>query len=194
MLGLYFGGKSFLTKFGNIYGNIELDAAIEETHEWAAEATSNPVEFGTPVTDHVIPKSDKLKIRGLITDTPLVASQAISGVVNLGTVVNRTQALFDMMYKLIKLRETMTVYTQHKIYADMVLINLTIPRAAGIGEAIEFTAEFINIRKVETQMADIPKGINPKKSGKKTDPKKNGGKKEAKKVDKPSSALSRILK
>lgn len=194
MIGLYFGGQWFQTAFGNLYGNIELDAALDENHEWSAEATSNPVEVGAPVTDHVIDQSDKLKIRGFVTDTPLTSSPSLPQ-------ISRSQDVFDLLYELIKLKEPMTVYTKHKIYDDMVLTNVTIPRAAGVGEAIEFSAEFINIRKVATQMVDVPDGINPKKdkkadaaTGKKTEPQKDGGKKQAQTVEKPSSTLSRVLK
>lgn len=185
MIGLYFGGQWFQTAFGNQYGNIELDAALDENHEWSAEATSNPVEVGAPVTDHVIDQSDKLKIRGFVTDTPLTLSQSVSGLVNSGNVGNRTQAVFDLLHQLIKLKEPMTVYTKHRIYDDMVMTNVTIPRSAGVGEAIEFSAEFVHVRKVATQMVDVPPGINPKDSAKaneslsrKTQPQKDGGKKQ----------------
>lgn len=201
MIGLFFGGQWFQTAFGNQYGNIELDAALDENHEWSAEATSNPVEVGAPVTDHVIDQSDKLKIRGFVTDTPLTLSQSVSGLVNSGSVGNRTQAVFDLLHQLIKLKEPMTVYTKHRIYDDMVLTNVTIPRSAGVGEAIEFSAEFINIRKVATQMVDVPEGINPKKeakgdaaTSKKSEPTKDAGKKQAETVQKPSSTLSRVFK
>lgn len=204
MIGLYFGGQWFQTSFGNAYGNIELDAVLDEAHEWSAEATSNPVETGAPVTDHVIDQSDKLRIRGFVTDTPLTISQSVQGIVNSGQVGNRTQAVFDLLHQLIKIKEPMTVYTKHRIYDDMVLTNVTIPRGAGVGEAIEFSAEFINIRKVATQMVDVPDGISAKKdakaggangsTAKKAEPSKDGGKKQAETVQKPSSTLSRVFK
>ena len=197
MIGLYFGGQWFQTAFGNQYGNIELDAALDENHEWSAEATSNPVEVGAPVTDHVIDQSDKLKIKGFVTDTPLTASQSL-------TQISRSQDVFDLLYELIKLKEPMTVYTKHRIYNDMILTNVNIPRTAGVGEAIEFSAEFINIRKVATQMVDVPDGISQKKdakaggangsTAKKAEPTKDAGKKQPETVQKPSSTLSRVLK
>lgn len=203
MIGLYFGGQWFQTAFGNLYGNIELDAVLDENHEWSAEATSNPVEVGAPVTDHVIDQSDKLKIRGFVTDTPLNLSQSVSELVNSGNVGNRTQAVFGLLHQLIKLKEPMTVYTKHRIYDDMVMTNVTIPRSAGVGEAIEFSAEFINIRKVATQMVDVPDGISPKKDAKaggasgstarKAEPTKDAGRRQPATVQRPSSTLSRVF-
>jgi hypothetical protein len=178
MIGLYFGGQWFQTTFGNLYGNIELDAVLDENHEWSAEATSNPVEQGAPVTDHVIEQSDKLTIKGFVTDTPLTVSQSLPQ-------ISRSQDVFDLLYQLIKLKEPLSVYTKHRVYDEMVLTNVTIPRAAGVGEAIEFTAEFVHVRKVATQMVDVPPGINPKDSAKaneslsrKAQPQKDGGKKQ----------------
>lgn len=202
MIGLYFGEPWFKTAFGNQYGNIELDAVIDETHDWSAEATSNPVEEGAPVTDHVIDQADKLKIQGFITDAPIVISQSLQ---SSGTSTDkRTQVVFDLLYRLLRLKEVMTVYTKHRIYDNMVLTNVTIPRSAGVGEAIEFSAEFINIRKVSSQIVDVPAGISSKKEAKaggasgsiakKADQAKDGGKKQVETIQKPSSALSRILK
>jgi hypothetical protein len=199
VIGLYFGGQWFVTKFGNQFGNIELDAALDEAHDWTAEATSNPVEEGAPVTDHIIDQADKLRIRGFVTDTPLVASESVDGVVNNGDISNRTQGVFELLRELLKAREVMTVYTKHRVYDNMALTAVNIPRAAGVGEALEFTLDFVNIRKVATQLVDVPAGISAKKSAKgdgatanKAEPRKDAGKKQTE-VKKPTSVLSRVI-
>lgn len=189
MIGLFFGGQRFQTSFGNLYGNIELDATLDESHEWQADATMNPVETGAPVTDHVIEMPDRLRITGVVTDAPIYTSANLSGLFNLTPLETRTQPVFDFLYRLIKLREPMTVYTKFKNYDNMVLTSVTIPRNAAQGEAIEFNAEFINIRKVATQVVDVPVGINPTKAAKaggakgstarKTESAKESGKKQA---------------
>ena len=89
MLGLFFGGQKFQSTFGNQYGNIELDAMLDESHEWSADVTSNPVEDGAPVTDHVIEQADKLTIRGVVTDAPLNASSSILGFIGGGSADNK---------------------------------------------------------------------------------------------------------
>lgn len=179
MIGLYFGGQWFQTRFGNQFGNIELDLNLDEGHEWKAEATMNPVEEGAPITDHVIEQSDKLSLKGFISDTPLTITSA-----NID-LENRTQPVFDLLRELIKAREPVTVYTKYWTYADMVITSISIPRTAGQGEALEFSIEFVNIRKVATQMVDVPEGISRKKdkkgdkaTGKKAEPQKYKGKTE----------------
>lgn len=215
MLGLFFGGRGFQASFGNLYGNVELDAVIDETHEWSVEVTTNPVEFGSPVSDHIIQQPDRLRIRCFVTDAPLNASSSITAFIGSignflsgeGTEVsNRTQAAFDLLSELVKLKLEMTVYTKHRTYTDMVLTNVTVPRSAADGEAIEFSAEFIHIRKVATQLVGVPDGISAKKeakadaSGKKGADSATAKKAEPQKTSKtqpvttkPSSTLSRVF-
>lgn len=204
MLGLFFGGQKFQSTFGNQYGNIELDAMLDESHEWSAEATSNPVEDGAPVTDHVIEQADKLTIRGVVTDAPLNASSSILGFIGGGSADNKTQTVFDLLDTLIKKREVLTVYTKHKTYDDMVLTSVTIPRSASVGEAVEFSAEFIHIRKVATQTVDVPDGVSAKpeaKAGgaggavsKKASATKESGKKQAQTIKSPTKPATQANK
>jgi hypothetical protein len=204
MIGLFFGGKKFKTLFGNQFGNIELDANLDEAHEWAAEATTNPVEFGAPITDHVIETPDKIRIRGFVSDSPtesLMSEQGfarLAGLFNGKKVSSKSQAVFDMLHKLIKAKEPITLYTKHRIYTEMIITSVNIPRASSVGEAIEFTVEFVHIRKVKTKTTDVPKGIGQKKESKspeaqkKTEPQKDAGTKQAEEK-KPSSLGSRLL-
>jgi hypothetical protein len=201
MIGLFFGGQTLQPFFGNLYGNIELDAVLEEAHEWSAEVTSNPVEDGQPVTDQVIEQSDKLRLKCFVTDAPLTLSSSILGFFNSARVGNRTQPVFDLLRELLKLKEPVTVYTKHRLYTDMILSNVSVPRASAVGEALEFNVDFVHIRKVKTQLVDVPKGISSKKSAKaggangstskKSDPKKDAGKKQAETIQKPTSTLLR---
>ena len=193
MIGILFENSSFVTKFGNQFGNIELDATLEETHEWMAEATMNPVEEGAPVTDHVIEQPDKIRIKGFITNSPITSGISFSQ-------ISKTQEVVDMLYDLIKEKEPVTLYTKYRVYTEMVLTNVSIPRAAGVGDAIEFNADFVNIRKVATQSADIPPGIGQKKTAKtpasvqkKAEPTKDAGKKQTEPVPKKSSQLQRLF-
>jgi hypothetical protein len=194
MLGLLFDSPVFITKFGNSLGNIELDANLEENHEWVAEATSNPVETGAPITDHVIEQSDKIRIHGFVSNNPITSSFFTAQ-------ISKVQDVFNLLYDLIKLKEPITVYTKYKTYTDMVLTHVNIPKAPQVGDAVEFDAEFMHIRKVATQTADVPKGISAKKTGKSTaalgkkaEPTKDAGNKQGQTTTpKPSSTLSRIF-
>ena len=198
MIGMFFG-NTFKHKFGNDYGNIELDAVLQEEHEWSAEATSNPVEEGAPITDHVIEQADKLRVSGFVSNTPVTLSGSIASFLG-GSSAPKTQDVFDLLHELLKLKQPMTVYTKYRIYDDMVMTAVNIPRSTSNGDALEFNVEFVHIRKVATQIVDVPNGISSKKAsngdaatGRKAEPQKDAGVKQPETITKPSSTLFRLF-
>ena len=108
----------------------------------------------------------------------------------------RTQPVFDLLYELKQRKEMMTVYTKHRIYDNMVIARVTVPRKPTDGEAFEFEVEFQNIRLVGTQLVDVPKGIGQNTGAgmaNKASTKKDAGKQQAEPVKRPSSTLSRVF-
>ncbi len=196
MLGLYFGGRFFTSGIESTVGNLELDAVLDEGHSWEATVTTSPVEKGSDITDSIQMQPERLTVRGFVSDSPLVASATVAGVVNGGAVGNRTQAVFELLRRLMEARELVTVYTKYRIYTDMAIKSVDIPRSPEVGEALEFTMEFVKVRLVSTQLVELPKGVGTKnKVSKKTEPKKDAGKQQATEVteEKQSSALKRTL-
>lgn len=202
MIGFYYGGPNSSTKVFGIQ-SLDFDATLDELHEWKNEVTQNPVETGSPITDHVIEKPDKLRLQGVITNSPLrgeFAGQYFGG----ETESPRIQTAFEAIRELHKKRDVVVVYTKHAIYTDMVIESVSIPRNAQIGEEIQFTMELVNIRLVATQMVDLPPGISAKKTastvGKKAEAQKSSGKKMLDENYKTrantgsTSVLSKILK
>lgn len=199
MLGVLFGDKKQRpNKIFNDFTSIDLDAVLDEQHEWKNEVTQNPVETGAPITDHVIEHADKLKIHGTVTNHPMksvldTAKDIYNGV----KTVPRLQTTFDALRELHEAQELVTVYTRYKIYQNMMIESISIPRNSKIGEEIQFTMELVKVRFASTQLVDLPDGINPNKKkstvGKKTDPQKDKGKTEAKSTP-STSILSNIFK
>jgi len=197
MIGFYYGGPNASTKvFGGI-ASLDFDATLDELHEWKNEVTQNPVETGSPITDHIIEKPDKLRLQGVITNSPLrgeFAGQYFGG----DTESPRIQTAFDAIRELHKSRDVIVVYTKHAIYTDMAIESVSIPRNAQIGEEVQFTMELVNIRFVNTQMVTLPPGISPKKAAKaggaagatakKSEPQKAAGKTETKEPSKSIAA------
>ena len=194
MIGFYYSGQNSGTKvFGGIT-SIDFDATLDELHDWRNEVTQNPVESGSPVTDHVIEKSDKLKLTGTITNSPLrgeFAGQYFGG----DNESPRIQTAFDAIRELFKSRDVVVVYTKHAIYTDMVIESVSIPRNAQIGEEVQFTMELVNVRFVETQLVKLPPGIGKKNNlAKKTDAQKAAGNKMLDENYKTRGSAASILK
>lgn len=195
-VGIFFGNNTPKGIVMGQFGNIEFDAVLAEKHNWSADATSNPVETGSPVTDHIIEQADKLTIAGFVSDASLTLS---SNFTQFNVVSPKTQVAFDALSEAIKAKETVSVYTKFKVYQDMIVTKVDIPRIPENGGSIEFAIEFINIRKVSTQLVDIPNGIGTKQTdsstAKKASEQKDAGKKAAEtKTPAPSSTLGRLFK
>lgn len=165
MIGFYYGGPNSGTKLFSSIASLDFDATLDEQHEWKNEVTQNPVETGSPVTDHIIERPDKLRLQGVITNSPLrgeFAGQYFGG----DTESPRIQTTFEAIRALKQSKEVIVVYTKHAIYTDMAIESVSIPRNAQIGEEIQFTMELVNIRFVSTQMVTLPPGISAKKTAK----------------------------
>ena len=192
-------GKS-LTSFKNDVISIDLDVTMDESHEWQNDVTTNPVETGSPIADHIQIMPDKLRITGMISDSSIsdAVIKQFSGID--GTqFLTRVQTAFDVLRKLKEDRKLITVYTKFKVYTDMALTSLSIPRNNQTGDSIQFSVEFVHVRIVNTQTIDMP-GINPKKTAKtgksvqtKTALTDKSGAKKAKTVTQSKSVLSGIL-
>ena len=141
--------------------SIDFDVTMDEAHEWSNDVTTNQVEIGSPITDHIQPQPDRLTITGMISDSPLnlETQSEISALVGAD---ERVQTAFDFLRKMHEKRLLLVVYTKHKIYQDMALAACNIPRSAGVGQAINFTLQFTHVRVVSTQTVDVPPGISRK--------------------------------
>ena len=141
--------------------SIDFDVTMDEAHEWSNDVTTNQVEIGSPITDHIQPQPDRLTITGMISDSPLnlETQSEISALVGAD---ERVQTAFDFLRKMHEKRLLLVVYTKHKIYQDMALAACNIPRSAGVGQAINFTPQFTHVRVVSTHTVDVPPGISRK--------------------------------
>lgn len=156
LIGIFFGRTQTKDIIRGEFANIEFDAVLLESHQWSADATSNPVETGSPITDHVIEQADKLALTGFISDSSITLS---SNLAIFSGNKPKTQIAFDALREAIKAKETVTIYTKFKLYEDMIITKIDIPREKADGNSIEVKIELINIRKVSTALVDIPKGI-----------------------------------
>lgn len=202
MIGLLFGAGSYRTVFGNSYGSIELDATLKEEHVWNSRVTRYPVEDGTEITDHVIKEQDELRIEGFISDHPLIASPTVqaylSGIVGVATTENRVQSMFELLITLRDKKEPIIIFTKHRLYVDMVITDLRVPRERGDGESIKFVMKLVNIKRVSTQLVDSPvkkrKGTaTSKKVKEKTQEKVNSGEKQTE-TPKETSEIRSIIR
>ncbi|VFS48077.1 phage baseplate protein [Budvicia aquatica] len=71
ILAKYLTSPSGVVGFQNEYINMEFDVITNESHNWTADVTTNPIETGEVVTDHVQLKPDSLEISGIVSNASI---------------------------------------------------------------------------------------------------------------------------
>lgn len=126
-LSLLFGKKYARTTISSVL----LDAVISEDHSYNSRVTNYPIESGLIISDHIISEPDTLQITGIVSDTPLSIFAPFNNSVN----------AFDQLVEIQKRKERITVVTGIKVYTDMVITSLQIPRGIESGQSLTFVID-----------------------------------------------------
>lgn len=137
---------------------LAIDAAVSELATFDAEVSEHPVEKGAAVVDHIRPKPVIVRIDGIVSDTPLNATQLARVNAALGETFDRpTNApgyADGALAFLLTLRTNprlVTIDTKRKTYTDMALTSLSVPEDVKTGDALRFTATFRQVRQVSVR-------------------------------------------
>ena len=134
-----------------------IDCSLSEDHNFESEVTEFPVESGSNITDNIRPKPVTVKIEGIVTNTPIGYLDTIRGpnsqAVALGQALtfglvstSPVDTLYALFQKIREDREPVTIRTSLRTFENMALKSLNLPRDASTGDALRFTAEFIQIQ------------------------------------------------
>lgn len=130
-IGLLFGRKYVPSNIQGIF----LDATVSEDHHYVSRATQFPLENGSVITDHVINDPDTLSLSGIVSDTPLSFLSPF----------NRSIDAYNRLVRIHDLKERVTVVTGIKIYENMIMTSLSVPRNVETGQSLNFVMEFQRI-------------------------------------------------
>ena len=133
----------------NAINQIILDATISERHDHSSEVTTHPIETGGFVADHIYENPRVVTIEGEITDSPIVPFNIMAGLS-----ARRLEA-YDQLVLIHKARAVVRLVTGLKVYADMVMRSLSVPRDPGTGGRLQFSAEFVEIRQVTSEVVGV---------------------------------------
>lgn len=130
-LSLIYGKKYAQSKVGVVV----FDTMVSEEHRFTSRVTYYPVENGTIVSDHIINQPDIVVLSGLVTDTPL----------SLFAPFNRSIAAFNALLQIHERREVVDVVTGIKVYKNMAITSLDVPRTIKTGQTLTFNIELQKI-------------------------------------------------
>lgn len=200
-VGILFDSGQSTAKFETDLFSMEFDATLSEGHSWKNDVTSNPVERGIEITDHIRRLPDELTLVGMVTNTPfnyLFTNKEGDRIDNYSK--NVVDEKLGILQNIMDTNQLVQVYTKYLVYPDMAITSIDFTRDASNTNSLIFTIQFKRVRIVSTQTVDVPAGISKKldkKAGdgtqKKTEPQKAGGAKQPKEPEQSSSVLSSIL-
>jgi len=144
---------------------IIIDGMLSETTSQTMVTTTNPLENGVLVTDHVVEQPRTFALQGIITNTPLMGAGFIDGLVTnvayeLGGVVSRVSGLigsslpsgtsrsqqgYNSLRALMLAKKTITIKTNLGDIEDLIFTSLTISQDKDSSNAILFSATFVEI-------------------------------------------------
>jgi len=131
VLSLLFGKKYARSSVGGVF----LDATLTEDHQYNARATSYPVEDFRNITDHIINEPETLQLTGIVSDTPL----------SLLSSFNRSVDAFNRLVNIYTNKQIVTVVTGIKVYTNMCITSLQVPRNVQTGQSLTFSIEMQKI-------------------------------------------------
>lgn len=156
---------------------LELDATVSDTHEYTNELTNFPVEEGSDITDHIRRHPERVTIEGFVTNAPVKYFGVEGKVQNqyLGDQAgtndqSRASSAFDKLLELAgydpagksnpqtsgkRTAQIVSIVTGLREYSNMVMTRLNIPRNSQTGESLRFTAEFVRIIRVQTELVVV---------------------------------------
>lgn len=140
-------GITYQTGQATTIGLLSLDALITEGTGLRAKATEYAVEEGSPISDHVVLESERLKISGMITPSSVMEMTADGR--------PKLREAKATLRRLISDRNELTVSTGMDTYVGMVLESADINRS-NEGDHLSVDLELVQIRKAVLRQADIP--------------------------------------
>jgi len=138
VLSLIFGKKYAQSQINQIKTGIALitfDTMVSEEHKFSSRVTYYPVESGTIVSDHIINQPDVVILSGLVSDTPL----------NIFATFSRSVAAFNALIQLHERRQIVDIVTGIKVYKNMAITSIDVPRTIKTGQTLTFNIQLQRI-------------------------------------------------
>jgi hypothetical protein len=125
-----------------------IDAALSEEHTNEAEVSDFPVEDGSNFTDNVRVKPRRYRMNGVVTDTPLdLGFRSLqddgSSIVDAST--RQSAQAKKALEAIFQAAKPVTIVTSLDTYKNMVMQTLTFQQDGDTGDALPFTAAFVQI-------------------------------------------------
>lgn len=166
-------------------GDLIADVWVSERHRREMEVTQNPVEFGSPVSDHAFVKAQSLSVTFGVSNTPLVDNETFTD----------TDRVDEARQKLYELQNSKTFLTVKTItggeYNNMLLTGIGWSTDDSNPHAVTFDLDLEEVIIVTTEQTEYQAQPAEPKTEKKTKPTSKRGTKPKKKLEDTSKKKKR---
>lgn len=139
---------------------IAMDITDSQDHVFESTITSNPIEDGSQVTDHIINEPDKLTLKGMMTDSPVRFASGVQDIAEQGLGgESRSKSTFDTLKELRDSKTLVTITTTLNIYTNMAIRSFTVPRNSTTGNTLPFTLDLLKVEVVSSKTVATPADI-----------------------------------
>ena len=152
------GISQLIFRKGNFIEEIELDVIVSEGAQTNSTITSNPVENGADVNDHVIIEAMTFSISGIVSDTKvtplggLIAVEQIASGSAFTKLSTPSKEAWELLLELQADRTPFTLVTNLKAYDNVLLENLQESQNKDTSNSLHFTANLKEIIFVGSQV------------------------------------------
>ena len=149
-----------MTTFLNtIFGSITFDAVLSEDILASSVITSNPIETGAEINDHIYINPKSFTISAGVSDTPLAITSSdlftSLGVVGESGGAGRRVTAWDIMNQLHEAGEPFVVTAGLETIQNMVISSLSAPNDAEVSGSLIFTATLTQVIIVDTEESQL---------------------------------------
>lgn len=147
----------FITNKSKI-GGISIDGSIREVTTRTMRISSNPIEDGSNIADHVIREPIRVVIEGVITDTPMGLAaftdgsastiggvvDSISGIFGKSTSSGdtRSRQAYKELVSLLEKKELLEIVTKLETYDNLIFESITVNQDKTTAKSVFFLAYF----------------------------------------------------
>lgn len=150
-------------------GGLVADVWVDERHRRELEVTKNPIEYGSPITDHAFVKARQLTVTFGVTNTPMAANDSFGS-------SDRVSEAREKLFKFQDNAELLTVITiSGGEYKDCLLAGIGWVTDSTNPHSTIFSLDLEEVKITKTEKTDyVPLPDDPR-TGAKTDSTKKRG-------------------
>lgn len=130
-------------------GDVQFDVLLNESTERSADVPQYPVENGYKVSDAILLSPYTISVTAIISNMPVTWRHRFKNA------RNRTKTEIDKLVRLYESRSLVTYNNRSKIYRNMAITSLSVPKAEDQRESVEVSISLQHVIVTSPKVVDI---------------------------------------